>query len=64
MLWTRAVPTSDPVAETSGPVQDTPAEIAVLLQGKLDEIDQKIAEMTELRATIALRLAQACPLGL
>lgn len=37
-------------------------EVATLLQGKLEEIDARIAAMQELREVIAARLTQPCPL--
>lgn len=40
------------------------AEIERILQAKLLEIDARMRDLAELRAVVALRLAQACPLGL
>ncbi|MFY0618590.1 MerR family transcriptional regulator [Shimia sp.] len=39
-------------------------EIETVLRSKLHEIDMRMAELAELRAVVAARLAAACPLGL
>lgn len=40
-----------------------PAEVAALLQPKLDEIDARIAAMTSLRQLLADRIDRPCPLA-
>ncbi|SMP21747.1 MerR family transcriptional regulator [Shimia sagamensis] len=40
------------------------AEVEKLLAGKLADIDARMKELAELRAVVAQRLAEACPLGL
>ena len=45
-----------------GAVEGDPA-VAALLQHKLDAIDERIAGLTLLRAELAARLGQACPLA-
>lgn len=43
---------------------DLPADnVAELLQGKLSEVDQKIAELLELRQLLETLHSQACPLS-
>lgn len=39
-------------------------EVEQLLRGKLAEIDARMRELSHLRAVVARRLAEACPLGL
>ncbi|WP_294227300.1 MerR family transcriptional regulator [uncultured Shimia sp.] len=39
-------------------------EVETLLRGKLAEIDARMQELSNLRAVVARRLAEACPLGL
>jgi len=39
-------------------------EVEQLLRGKLAEIDARMKELSNLRAVVAQRLAEACPLGL
>ncbi len=40
------------------------SEVEELLRGKLAEIDARMKELSNLRAVVARRLAEACPLGL
>ncbi len=40
------------------------AEIEQLLRAKLAEIDARMRDLADLRAVVAQRLAEACPLGL
>lgn len=39
-------------------------EVETLLRDKLGDIDARMAELAQLRAVVAQRLAEACPLGL